>query len=265
MLVYNINDKLKRNASSTSPSCSVLSNKTNTVRKVRSALKKHSSVKCKLLSRRMNSPSRDQENNNSENIIENKRKVQFAPMAKVVLVRKIHKEEGKNIWYNHMDYKSFEHERRRAVAFFQDAIENKRLIDPKQHTVAGLEKYLNVRLKSGSIRSRQSKQHQSRSVPSDSKPEVDTKESIVQEKSEAQSYHFEQKGFAQPEQQPYYYNYGYNYWYNPPYDYGHYTINPGYYMPKSHYSPEQYYKQYEQYAPYIPVVENKSLCMTPAC
>jgi hypothetical protein len=251
MLVYSFNDKFRNtaNSSSISPSRSVLSDRLNTVRKVRSALKKPSSVKQKLFHRRVECANKDQE-------------VQFAPMAKVVLVRKICKEECKNIWYNWKDYRSFEHERRRAVAFFQDAIENKRTIDPQQHTVAGLEKYLHSRLLSNSkhnSRCHQSKQRQSQPTFSDSKSDVDQREN-----SEPATQHFQHKW--QPEPQ-YYYNYCYNYWYNPTYDYGNYTINPGYYVPKSHLNPELYYMQNDFVnTPYIPVGDfdkNKSVCISP--
>lgn len=267
MIVYDFNDKLSRNnadASSNSPKCSVLSNKLNTVHKVRSAMKKkNSTLRQKLLNRRIESTSCDQENNHSVQKTSHKRKVHFAPMAKVVLVRKLCKEDGKHIWYNWTDYRSFEHERRKAVAFFQDAIDNKRSIDPKQDTIAGLEKYLNIRLMSEPTEVKKG-QHIKRSysaiVHADSKKDLDKDETMIRKSSETPNFQFQHKPFMQHEQ-PYYYNYCYHYWYNPSY------TSPGYYMPECHYNPAIYHKQYEFVTtPCIPVTDfdkNKSVCITP--
>lgn len=70
------------------------------------------------------------------------RHVHFAPMARVVLVRKLSKEEGRQVWYNGEEYRTFDHERRKTVAVIQHAIDRKQPFDSRTYTVLGLEKYL---------------------------------------------------------------------------------------------------------------------------
>jgi hypothetical protein len=276
MIVNDLNNKFcsKAIASFIPPgSSSVLSNKLNTVRKVRSALKKSTSLRQKSLQRRLDfacsNNNDDQENNNPENKPERQRKVHFAPMAKVVVVRKISKEDGKHIWYNWFDYRSFERERRKAVAYFQDAIENKRIVDPKKHTISGLEKYLNMRsISSSSSSSTGSRQHGKEPYLSDSEiaplmSEIDTQEKPIQDRLDEPTYQHTTKHFVSPEPH-YYYNYGYNYWYGPNYDYRNYQC---YSVPKYHYNPDQFYQHYDYVnTPYIPVYEcekEKPVCITP--
>jgi hypothetical protein len=68
-----------------------------------------------------------------------KKTVRFAPMATVFPVPKTKPEEASRTWYGSSDYKSFENDRKSAVAAIQYALQNSSDVDNDKFTITGLE------------------------------------------------------------------------------------------------------------------------------
>jgi hypothetical protein len=74
-----------------------------------------------------------------------KKQVRFAPMATVVTVSKLSKEESEQSWYESKEYRAFDQERRRTIAAVQWARGDLGRLDPEHYTMRGLEKHLSRR------------------------------------------------------------------------------------------------------------------------
>jgi hypothetical protein len=73
-----------------------------------------------------------------------KLKVQFAPMARVVTIRRLSSHEINQVWYRAEEYRRFDQDRRRTVAIVHEAREYNMSIDSDRYTALGLEKYLDA-------------------------------------------------------------------------------------------------------------------------
>lgn len=74
--------------------------------------------------------------------LSSKKKVSFNPMASVVAVPKTTREEAHLSWYGSDEYRTFEFDRRNAIAAIQWALENAQSLDSEHYTSLGLEKHL---------------------------------------------------------------------------------------------------------------------------
>lgn len=180
-----------------------------------------------------------------------KRSVHFAPMAKVVLIRRPSSEEVKTRWYRTEEYRKFDQDRRRTVSMILQARVHDLKIDSERYTIVGVEKYVESAMTSmtskrltNSCDSRSQRQYPSNSSSSrsSSSSHNDRKDKVWQHTQEVLANQYYDRMYQMqpppppPPQQPP--HYGYYSGYSTPYCmdpmYGPYPCDP---YRQHHYNP----------------------------